>query len=183
MKKPKVVLKNVKTFQGHDGQGLNADVWIDGVNCMHVFDGAYGGQFEYTENTYNNPKSKLVESNIKILNEYVKQLPEQDFEFNGQTSKLKINLDMFIDDILVEQEQAKIDKKFEKKKNKLMLTSILLGLPTEKGYSYINYKKPLSNVPKEKLQNGLNIIVLTHCKKGVQVLNTNLNELGVTVNY
>ena len=31
MKKPIVLLRNVRTFEGHDGLGLNADVWIDGV--------------------------------------------------------------------------------------------------------------------------------------------------------
>ena len=36
MEKPNVVLKKVKTFQGRDGYGLNAEVWINGVYCTIV---------------------------------------------------------------------------------------------------------------------------------------------------
>jgi hypothetical protein len=183
MKEPKVVLKNVKTFNGHDGTGLNADVWINGINCMHVFDGAYGGEFEYTENIYNNPNAEQVKKNIEMLNEYVNQLPEQETQFGDKKVMLKMNLDMYIDDILVKQETEKAKKKFEKQKQKLMQTAILLGNPDETGYQYINLKRPLSDFPKGILQTHLNTIVLTHCKKGVKVLNTNLEQLGVEVRY
>ena len=183
MVEPKVVLKNVKMFQGHDGTGLNADVWINGINCMHVFDGAYGGEFEYTENLYNNPKAEQVKKNIALLNEYVNQLPEFDHDFNGRKTKLKMDLDMYIDEILVKQENEKKMKKFEKQKLKRMETCILIGKPDEVKYEFFDVKRPLSELPKDKFQTQLNRLVLTHCKNGVQVLNTNLEQLGVEVRY
>lgn len=185
MKEPKVVLKNVKIFQGHDGTGLNADVWINGVNCMHVYDGAYGGEFEYTENLYNNPKAELVKKNIALLNEYVDQLPAEDSGIikDGKPMMIKYGLDVYIDRILEKQEKEKANKKFEKQKLKLMQTAILLGIPENSNYSYVKFKRPLSDIPRDRLQTHLNTIVLTHCKRGVQVLNTNLEQLGVEVRY
>ena len=41
MRKPIVQLKKLSFFEGHDGYGMNADVWIDGVKCMHVYDFFY----------------------------------------------------------------------------------------------------------------------------------------------
>ena len=186
MEEPKVVLKNVKTFMGHDGTGLNADIWINGINCMHVYDGAYGGEFEYTENTYNNPKAEQVKKNIALLNEYVDQLPEEDSGIikDGKPMMIKYGLDVYIDRILEKQEIEKAKKKWERKKQKLMQTAILLSKNDgTDGYRYFNFKRPLSDIPKNILQTQLNQIVLTHCKKGVKILNTNLKQLGVEVRY
>lgn len=185
MIEPKIVLKNVKTFQGHDGGGFNADIWINGVNCMHVYDGAYGGEFEYTENIFKNPKAKKVEENIALLHKYVDQLPEVETDFikDGKPMMIKYGLDVYIDKILIKQEQAKIDKRFDAKKKKSMQTSILFGKPNEKRYSILEYKRPLSSFSTDKLQEHLNTIVLKHCKKGVEILNTNLEALGLVINY
>lgn len=182
MKEPKVVLKNVKMFEGHDGVGLNADIWIDGVKCMHVFDSAHGGGFEYTNNTYNNPKAELVKEKIALLHEYVDQLEEEEVELGGVKRMIKYGMDVYIDRVLEKQEKEKAVKKFERQKMKLMQTAILIGKPNEKGnYRHFNFKKPLSSIPTAVLQTHLNTIVLSHCKKGVQVLNTNLKQLGLEI--
>jgi len=178
MNAPKVELKNVRTFQGHDGTGLNADIWINGINCMHVYDGAYGGEFEYTENTYQNPKVEQVKANIKLLDDYIATLPEQTSEFGNKTFKIKVNRDIFINDLLAEKEKAKNQKKMVK----LMQTCLIFGVPDGDRYSYYDFKRPLSALPLDKLQTRLNVLVMENCKKGVQVLNTNLKEIGLVVN-
>lgn len=185
MIEPKVVLKNVKTFQGQDGTGLNADVWINGIKCMHLYDGAFGGDFEYTENTTNNPKAELVKKNIALLNKYVDQLPEEDSGFikDGKPMMIKYGLDVYLDNIAAKQEQAKQDKKYEAKKKKLMQTAILLGDINKRNYRFIDYKRPLSSIPKDILQTLLNTIVQEHCTNGNEILNTNLKQLGLEVNY
>lgn len=43
MIKPVITLKKVKTFIGHDGIGLSADVYVDGIKTFYIFDGATGG--------------------------------------------------------------------------------------------------------------------------------------------
>ena len=176
MEKPNVQLKNVRTFAGHDGTGLNADIWINGINCMHVFDGAYGGEFEYTENTYNNPKAEQVKANIQLLDDYIAQLPPQDTPYG----KIKYNRDCYIDDVLAEMEKAKTQKKMQK----LMLTAIIWGVPNGDRYTYLDYKIPLTGLSKtapRMLQERIDKIKAQYCTDGVVILNTNLTELGVKV--
>ncbi len=165
MDKPKVILKNVKKFQGHDGTGLNADIWINGINCMHVYDGAYGGEFEYTENTYKNPQAALVETNIKLLDDYIAQLPEQDTPYG----KIKFNRDCYIDEVLRQQELEK-----------LFGRAIVFGKPTSDAYRYINMKKPLSACMLNTLQMYADKVKAECTRTGEQILNANsLIALGV----
>jgi hypothetical protein len=175
MKAPKVELKNIKTFQGHDGTGLNADVWINGINCMHVYDGAYGGEFDYTENLYNNPKAAEVKANIKLLDDYIANLPEKPFTHGNTTLSIKVNRDIFIDDILAEKEKQKAIKKMQK----LFQTAIVFGIPNGNSYQYVNFKRPLSDIPLSILKTKIIQIKLTYCKKGIVILNTNLSALNV----
>ena len=80
MRKPNVQLKKLSFFEGHDGYGMNADIWIDGVKCMHVYDGAFGGCYEYTENRdgSNPDKDEKVKQYIADLNAYIDTLPEKE---------------------------------------------------------------------------------------------------------
>lgn len=175
MNKPNVVLKNIKTFQGHDGIGLNADIWINGIKCMHVFDGAYGGQFEYTENTYNNPKAAIVKENIKLLDEYIDSLPVRVSSYNDKFYSIKVDRDIFINDIIDEMEKAKTRKKFEK----LYQTAIVFGMPDGNKIQYMDYKRPLSEVSLHLLVNQIKFIQTKYCINGVQILNNNLESLGI----
>ena len=170
----KVELKNLKLHQGHDGQGLNADIFINGIKCMHVYDGAYGGEFEYTD--YSRlPNAKNVEK-IKQLNAeleaYVKTLPP--IEFQG--TKLDMNMDMFIDELA----KKKLEEQEEKKKLRLMQKAILVGVPNADRYSYYSYKVPLSRIPTATLQKHVDSYK-SRLKEGEVILNTNLAELNVNV--
>ena len=182
MKKPKVTLKNIKFHEGHDTMiGLNADIWIDGVKCMHVHDDAYGGCFEYHNFTYQNPKAEQIKTLIKNLEDYIAQLPEKDYEFGGRKHKMKVDMDMYINDLVEEWETEKNRKKFENQKNKLMQKAILIGVPDGKEYKYFNFKKPLSEINPLVLEGHVKDIKHKHCKDGKVILNTNLAEHGITI--
>jgi len=177
MKKPKVVLKNLKYHEGHDGYGMNADVWIDNVNCMHVYDSAHGGGYEYTHNTYKNPNAEKVKSLIKNLEDYIKTLPEKEYDFGGKKVMVKPDLDGFICDIEAEMEKEKTKKKMIKH----MANAILFGVPNADMYHIIKFKVPLSKIPQGILQAKVLEIQSKECKGNVQILNTNLKELGIRV--
>jgi len=172
----KVILKKIQNFQGHDGTGLNADVWINGINCMHVFDGAYGGEFEYTDNTYNNPKTEQVKANIQLLDDYIKTLPEGTSGFGDKVFKFKVNRDIFINDLLEQIEIVKAKKKMRKQ----MQTCILIGVSDNGNYTYFNLKRSLSALNRQQLQSYVANIKMKHCTDDVVILNTNLKELGIT---
>jgi len=174
--KIEVKLKNVKTFQGHDGQGFNADLWINGLKCMSIHDGAYDGQFEYSNNTYQNPKAEQVKANIKFFDEHIETLPETKHNLGGKEMFLKEDRDSVIEELLITMQEAKELKKL----NKLMLTSLLFGIPNGDSYMKISYKKPLADFPKEFLQMQVDKWSKTECTNGKVLLNTNLKEIGIT---
>ena len=181
MNKPTVELKNVKSFIGMEGHGFNADVWINGVKCMLAIDSANGGCYDYQSYAYNNPKAELVKANTKLLEDYIASLPEYPMEFDGvpyerdgEVVMMKPDMDTFINDLLIELEKAKE----EKKKANLMKKAILVGDPNGNGYAYYRYKVELRTLPKAVLQKHLDGY-RAKLKKGEVILNTNLAELGV----
>lgn len=176
MKRPNVELKNVKTFRGHEGIGLNANVYINGVKCLFVIDEANGGEMIYEENIQHKDP-KLVSANIQLMDDYIAMLPEQKFTYGDKTFSIKVNRDIFINDILVEMKKKKNQRKMEK----LMQTAILIGIPNSDRYSYFNFKRALSTIPRTVLQAQVALIKFKNCKNGVVILNTNLADLGITV--
>jgi len=188
MKKPQVVLKNIKTFKGMEGYGLNADIYINGMKCMFVIDSANGGEFDYSDYSHNNPQAGQMKANIKLLTDYIANLPEEPLIINdkpymkdGQVVMMKTNMDMYINDILVKQEEQKAEEKFEKAKLKMQVHSFLFGVPNAKEYRYIKYGKPLSAFEKGNLQQVYNAVKVKYCINNIVILNTNLKALGLTI--
>jgi len=174
-----VQLKKIKTFEGHDGLGMSCDIWINGIKCIHAFDSANGGGNEYNGYTYDNPKGEQVKQNILMFEDHIKNLPQRETKLGGVSIKVSVDMDIYVEDLLNQMEEKKVQKKMDK----LMSTAILLGVPNGNKYAYMNYKKPLSDIPVVMLQNSLNSIVAKHCKGNIVILNTNLEALGLTVSY
>jgi hypothetical protein len=186
MKTPNVELKGIKTFRGNEGYGFNATIYVNGVKCMFVIDDANGGCYNYESFIYKNSNADLVKENIKLLNEYIKTLPEQPMVFDGKPYKkdgkivmLKPDMDSFIDEILNKELIKKEKEKLLKKMLKLQNTSIIYGIPNSEQFSYIQWNKPLKDLPIQILQNKITDIVNKFCKNGIVILNTNLNELNL----
>lgn len=177
MEKPNVKLTNVKFFEGHDTMiGFNADVYINSIKCFHVYDSAHGGCYEYRNYVYDNPKAEQIKTNIKLLEDYIQTLPPKDIKVgSGKTLKLKVDMDVFIEDYV----EAYQKQKEAKKQKKLMETGILFGVPNSNGYSYLNYKHPLSEIPKPILENEIKNIIKKYCTGDVVIFNTNLKKLGL----
>jgi len=112
-----------------------------------------------------------------LLHEYVNQLPEQEVQLGDKKVMIKYGLDVYIDEILIKQENEKLKKKNEAKRRKLSLTCILFGVPNANSYQYINYKRPLSSFPEMYLQNQIKMIKQKYCKDGIEILNTNLDGM------
>ena len=165
-----------------EGQGFNADLWINGVKCIFIIDDGNGGCFNYQPYTYNNPKADVVKANIELLKKHIKTLPKvkPHFTFEGSDNpiyELEMDMDLFIDELINQKEK----EKHEKKKLKLMETSILFGVPNGNSFNYYQFRKPLSSYPKMQLQAKLFEIKSKHCKAGVEILNTNIEALGIKI--
>ena len=176
MKKPKIELKNIKTFRGMEGFGLNADIFINGVKCIFVMDAGDGGEIRYEENIYGKDSEKVA-LNIKLLDDYIASLPAKTSTFGDKTLTIPYDRDILVDELFNEIEKQKGNKKMQK----LFNTGIVFGIPDANSYKYMDFKHPLSKIAKGTIQVYVDKIKLQHCKNGVAILNTNLKELGITV--
>lgn len=181
MEKPNVTVKNVKTFEGHDGMGFNADVYISGVKCYSVHDGAYGGCLEFDEHSYSeNPMADVVRKNIKLLDDYIATLPVEPFMLDGkQMMNIKnepcfntVDLDQIVNELIDEHLKQKQEKKFEK----ICENTICFGKPNSSSYYRIKLKYPLDKIPTMNLQRCIDGIKKDHFKDGYVFLNKNLKE-------
>lgn len=177
MKAPSVSFKKFKTFQGMEGAGFNAEMYINGILCYDVIDSGDGGEVNFRPNIYSKNIDKVKEQ-IKLLDEYVATLPDKILKASDETTlTIKMNLEVYVTDLLVAIEKEKETKKM----NKLMETSILFGVPNGYQYTFYNYKKPLYDFPTPVLQMMVNQIKKKHCIGDVVILNTNLEKYGVVI--
>ena len=172
MKAPKVVLKNIKTFEGMEGYGLNADIWINGVKCLRVIDEGNGGEFLYRP-VYGEKNKTIIETNVNLLENYIKTLSPFKSPIDGM--EFPMDMDLFVDQILGEQEKQRWDKKFKK----MQETAFLVGKPNSDRYIKHQFKRPLKTIPLELLKIKYQFILRNDCRDGMVFLNTNLKELGL----
>jgi len=183
MKEPKCEVKKVKFHEGHEGTGVNADLWINGVNCAHVLDDGNGGCLDI----YTNPDAKS-KANMKLLTDFVDSLPEKPLDFGhgvikdeqGNVRMDKTTLEDYVNELLYAYDRKQTQKKMQKQ----MLNSILFGVPNGMSYKMITYKVPLSVLAESHrpfLIKKIMEIKVNECKNGVQILNTNLEALGLEI--
>lgn len=188
MKEPKVEVKNVKFHQGRDFDGVNADVFINGVKVYHVLDDGNGGCLMIDLLAYSSKNPDIVKALAKELNDYIGSIPETPMDFGNGVEKdkdgnilmHKPNLNDYINDLISDVEKNKSKKKMEKQ----MESAILYGVPNGYSYSMVKYKISLADLVKThkaKLQQKVTEIQVNECKKGVKILNTNLEALGIQI--
>lgn len=175
--KPVITLKKVKMFKGHDGVGLDCDLYVNGKKVAHVFDDARGGEVEYDAYGDSHEERKANANILHELEEYAKTLPKVESEFFPEG--LDQNLDGLINNILMDMEKEKTMKKIQK----LFVTHIIIMGKNDESYRMLSYGKPairLAAMPKEKLQADINQIK-AELKEGERIANTNLQALGITM--
>ncbi len=188
MKKPLIKLKNIITHNAEDGIGFNADLFINGLKCFHVFDDGNGYNsdgYNYTILTYNNPKADLINKAIENLHAYVDSMPKQPFimfdkhqlDEQGEPLYITNTVDMLVHVLFKEFIVASDKKKFEQVCKK----SICFGIPNGYQYQMISCTTQLANLPVKVLQSYIDQIKKLHMKPDEVILNKNLTALGVTI--
>lgn len=181
MTAPKVELKCIKYHEGMEGQGFNADLWINGVNCMHVRDNGNGGEMDSHDNTYNNPKADIVRANIKLLDEYIAALPDYVFPAREGQRELRIKIDLAI---FVEELLNKItEEKNKKKLLKLQIDHIIWGKPNGSSYMTMKLSKPLSEYDPTVFAGFIKMAKEKHFKAGDVFLNTNFVDIKINTSF
>lgn len=178
MPKPNITLKKVKMFKGHDGVGLDCDLYVDGVKVCHVFDDARGGEVDF-EPYGNTPAEVKINRGLLIkAEEYARSLPGSPSIFNEDVM-MPNDLESLINNILAEMEKEKEIKKLEKK-----FATHIISYNKETGASrMISYGKPvvlLSRVTLAKLQQSYDNLKAQQ-PAGNEIINTNLSALGIII--
>lgn len=187
MNKPKVELKNVKFHEGREGQGVNADVFINGVKVYHVRDDGNGGCLDFDLHSFD-IKTRAI---AKELTDYIDSIPEKPLDFGngvikdeqGNVRMEKTTLEDYVNELLYAYQRDKDTLKFEKKKMLLYKTAIVFGDPaTPDKYSFLNMKKPLNQFPLAWLQQQVDNAKAKYVNGNVQFLNKNhIESLGINL--
>jgi hypothetical protein len=174
-----IELKKVKTFIGNEGQGLNAEVWVDGVKTCFVIDDASGSIMYDFGPVYNKEK-------FKELEDYVASLPDYPLEINGEpcfekdgvtVMMMKPSMEGLIDDAFEKFETARVMKRLAKK----FVNKILWGKKKITGkYTEVTFKKPLHEIPTHILQ-GYVDKYKAELKDDEMFYNTNFDALKIKV--
>jgi len=143
-----------------------ADLYINGKKAGYVKNDGQGGQTDYRGN------SQADNEVIRQAEEYCKTLPKVKYGEHEWQNSLEHVIDQLFEDWILAKER--------KKKERRMRTCILVGVPDAPVYSYYNFKRPLSEIPKTHLQMNVERIK-DKLKAGEAILNTNLEALGVQV--
>jgi hypothetical protein len=94
----KVDLKNIKTFVGRDGYGLNANLYIDNKDVAFVNDNADGSSCNY------------YVKDTKLFNDLKSMVETKDYICPITGDKMKMNMDIFIAFLCDEIESNKTKK-------------------------------------------------------------------------
>lgn len=169
-----IQIKNIKTYNAlsEETTCFTADVFVGGKKIAYAKNDGHGGC------TYYNVYKREDRPTLEAAEEFVKTLPST--TYNGSFGELVIEstLETIIDNAITAFEKKKENKRMEKD----METSILIGVPN--GFSYrafgFQYKLKLKSVSPESLQKLINH-AKSKMREGEIILNTNLSDLQVTL--
>lgn len=170
-----IEIKNIKYSPtlSDDSNAFTANLYINGKKVCMVSDNGSGGGLDYG----------IVEPRLKPLlreaEQWCKQLPAiplTDATPEAEARELEMDLDLYIDRLLMNYLRAQEDRKLERK----MADTFLYGIPDE-SYGTIKFKysfQHMMDLPdgREKITAMLRKYVLPQVDKGYQLLNTNIPE-------
>lgn len=166
----KLELKNVKINLDFSEETImfKADLYVNGKKVAYANNDGHGGCTNYR--AYSLELRPLLEQ----AEDWAKAQPSTFSKFLDREVEIKSNLENWIDNIVYDISNKKEDDKFEKKKQKNMLTHILYGDP--KAYHMVGWKnmtiEQMLNRPdgRQAIKNKVTELV----NKGETILNTNL---------
>jgi hypothetical protein len=119
-----ITLRNVKTFNGNEGQGFSASMYVDGQPCCSVIDDANGGCYSY-HGAFDVKAQKPVPGAQQLLDkarEFCKTLPPEPFGF-GMEGTYQPDLDAFLDALLTDMQEQKRLARYRKENTLFKLKS------------------------------------------------------------
>jgi hypothetical protein len=182
MKSTKIEIKNIKTNKSFSEETIcfTADIYVNGIKTGYARNDGRGGCTDYNRYEGKMELLKEAEAYAKSLPSHVSEYLDRDGKPMVIESDLESIIDYAVDDFWNAREKASANKKMEKH----MEFNICYGVPNSGAYRMIGYgKTPLRAVAmthKAKLQ-GLVNRIKSELKTGEEILNTNLESIGLIV--
>lgn len=182
-----IELKKVKTFRGHEGHGLNAEIWVDGVRTAFVLDDASGSIF-YDFTVYDNAGWNKLKAEVASRQPRPLIIDDKPFEKDGAVVMMEPSMEELIDEAFEkwakDNDAKKLQSRMEREKKGLAKkfdTQIIYGPEQFDGsYRYFKFKRPLAEYPTPQLQKFID-----DKKKDLQpgevFYNTNFESLKIKV--
>ena len=127
----KFEIKNFKAVRGHDGQGFQCTLYVDGVRTAFIFDDGWGGGYQY---------DVVSQPHMKKMEDHIKTLPA--VESYGMM--LNIDNDIFVGELIDEHETKKQISKWCK-------TQTLFRLPGDEEGSWRTISHPYCQKVKDHI--------------------------------
>lgn len=181
-----ITLKNLKTFDGHDGAlGINADICLNGFPFAHAYDDAHGGMMDIhpiggldkVGDSYEvSPLLKRTRQMILDVEDAISKYPEHEIEMGGGKYSVKEDLEGLVNALVDDAENQKFIKKNEKK-----------GILVKKknNTSVISFKAgSIASLLKKHGQQAVAMMIQGHVNKlikdGEEIINVDyLKSIGV----
>lgn len=178
----KIELKKIKINLAFSEETtmFKAEIYVNGINAGYAQNDGHGGCTDYRAHyDENEKKARLNKELIEKAEKHCLTLPP--VKYGSMT--LKMNLELFIDELVSAELKKKDEEKLKKKMEKLCTHAILYGLPGGDSYRIMDFKRPLkeialTNVGKETIQRHYDVAKAS-LKKEEVIFNTNLKELGI----
>ena len=132
----KLEIKGYKRVRGHDGQGFNATLYVDGKKAAFVDDDGWGGGYQYQ---WFDQDARLA------FAAHVASLPPEKSEYFPEG--LKPDADIVIGDLIDRVE----DEKEHKRMVKLCATACLFTIKGQRAGAYYVTKVPYNDVSRASI--------------------------------
>lgn len=175
MPNPKIELKKIHISErlSEETTAFVADLYINGKKAGEAKNDGHGGATFYQ--AYDAQGRELVAE----AEAYCKTLPPKRYPASDGMRAFEVIMDLenFIDNLIEEELKKKELKKFTKK----FANHIIWGIPDGDVFNQVKFKRNFLPRDREQLQKYIDEQVKPKLKEGEQILNTNLQALGIVV--
>lgn len=150
-----------------------ADIWIDGVKVGYAQNNGHGGATSYQSF---DEKGKAL---IRSAEAYCKSLPTEEWDADGETKSLPMDLEIYIDNLLEKYLEKLHIQKIQSQINRYSKNSIVVGIPTKTLNKYTFKNQTIDKILAQSrgfttLANFIRSIVKPELQEGEKILNTNI---------
>lgn len=172
----KIELKNIQHSErlSEETDAFAATLYIDGYKAGEASNRGHGGPTDY--HAFNEKGREL----IKQAEEYCKTLPPVKFKAGNEEHELKMDLELYIGDLLEKHLQQKDLQKFRNKITKASANNIVIGIPDE-AFRTLRLRYSIDLLLSHRngpglLKDFISNKVLPALEKNERVLNCNIPE-------